>query len=131
MARTIVTGSRYWAEPFLIWLDLNWQYEASHHDLTVVHGACCDRRGRLRGADRWADGWCALAIKAGLNVKVERYPAALFGPWPACGPLRNRHMVELGADLVLAYPLGESRGTRGCMKLATEAGIIVLNRGDP
>jgi hypothetical protein len=31
---------------------------------------------------------------------------------------------------VLAFPLGESRGTRGCMKLAKEAGLNVINCGE-
>lgn len=44
---------------------------------------------------------------------------------PAAGPLRTRDMVALGADLVLAFPLGPSRGTRSCMRLARQAGLSV------
>jgi hypothetical protein len=32
-------------------------------------------------------------------------------------------MVELGADFCIGFPLGESKGTRGCMELARKAGI--------
>ena len=46
------------------------------------------------------------------------------------GHVRNHHMVSLGADLCLAFPLGESRGTRGCMAAAHKAGIPVRNHGD-
>jgi hypothetical protein len=34
-------------------------------------------------------------------------------------------MVDLGADLVLAFPLGKSEGTRDCIRRATAAGIHV------
>ena len=36
-------------------------------------------------------------------------------------------MVDLGADVCLAFPLGESRGTRDCMRRASEAGIPVID----
>ena len=39
-------------------------------------------------------------------------------------------MVNAGADLCLAFPLGESRGTRDCVRRADAAGIPVLNYGD-
>ena len=42
------------------------------------------------------------------------------------GPLRNQKMVDLGADICIAFPQGESRGTRNCMKLADKAGIEVV-----
>jgi hypothetical protein len=35
-------------------------------------------------------------------------------------------MVDLGADLCLAYPRGASKGTRGCAKMAVDAGIPTL-----
>jgi hypothetical protein len=35
-------------------------------------------------------------------------------------------MVSLGATLCIAFPLGASEGTRGCMRLAEAAGIPVL-----
>jgi len=48
----------------------------------------------------------------------------------AAGPIRNKQMVELGADLCLAFPdhpKGHgSRGTWNCVKLAQQAGIPVL-----
>jgi hypothetical protein len=39
-------------------------------------------------------------------------------------------MVSLGADVCLAFPLGASPGTRGCMNIAERAGIHVINKGD-
>lgn len=51
-------------------------------DFLIVHGGC-------RGADMIAD---RVARELGFSVKV--YPAEDFGPWPACGPLRNQAMLE-------------------------------------
>lgn len=48
----------------------------------------------------------------------------------AAGPIRNKEMVRLGADLCLAFPdhpKGQgSRGTWGCIDLAHQAGIPIL-----
>lgn len=38
---------------------------------------------------------------------------------------RNAEMVNLGADVMLAFPLGQSAGTGGCMRLAEAGGIPV------
>jgi hypothetical protein len=129
--RVLVTGSRDWPDLSAIWADLATVHLKTHNEwMTVVHGASVNSIGRLRGADRWADEWVTRCQALNLNVTVERHYAANFGGWPECGPLRNRHMVSLGADLVLAYPLGESRGTRGCIALARAAGLLVYDATD-
>lgn len=122
--RVIVSGSRYWPDPRPICWGLSWLHIQSlimSEPLTVVHGACQDRRGRLRGADRWADEWAQKVQALGSRwVRVERYPASDFGPWPGCGPIRNRYMAMRGADVLLAFPMGVSRGTRGMIRIAHE-----------
>jgi hypothetical protein len=45
---------------------------------------------------------------------------------PAQGHLRNQAMVDRGADVCLAFPLPDSRGTIDCMKRAKRAGIPVF-----
>lgn len=45
------------------------------------------------------------------------------------GHLRNWRMVERGADVCLAFPLGRSPGTRGCMDMCRRAGIPVREFG--
>lgn len=37
---------------------------------------------------------------------------------------------NLDADYVLAFPLGESRGTRRCMTYAESKGLTVVNLGE-
>lgn len=49
----------------------------------------------------------------------------------AAGAIRNQAMVDLGADLCVAFPdPGTSKGTYDCMNKARTAGIRVLVIGD-
>lgn len=83
---------------------------------TVVHGAAA---GVDAGVDR---------IGRLLGMTPEPHPA----DWPrhkrAAGAIRNRAMVALGADLLLAFPWGgpdRSPGTHDCVDAARRAGIPV------
>lgn len=103
--------------------------------ITVVHGAAF-------GADTLA---ARIAVSWGL--RVEAHPVtnddwhAPCGPTcrpghrrigrdernycPAVGNHRNQRMVDLGADMCLAFPLGRASGTRDCVRRAAAAGIPV------
>jgi hypothetical protein len=66
-------------------------------------------------------------------METERWPARDFGDWPSCGPIRNRFMVEIGADMGIAcHPdIRKSKGTIGCVRLMLKAGIdVVLHESD-
>lgn len=116
MTRVIVTGSRTWARPGIVHLALVDAF-FHHGPLVVVHGAC------PTGADAAASAWVR---KCGApDYTEERHPADWAQHGRAAGPIRNRAMVEAGADLLLAFPRGESRGTWGCVRLAEAAGIPV------
>lgn len=135
--RVLVTGSRDWEDRKAIDDVLTALAAANvfHNRTTViVHGAC------PRGADAMADDWARWHASRSPLVEVERHPAALFGSWPACGPRRNSHMVNLGADICLAFigpcvrprcpqpePHG-SHGASGCAELAELVGIPVRRR---
>jgi len=122
--RILITGSRDWDDFHAVEnsiLGALYDAEVSPYDddIVVVHGACptgadaaADQVGRL-----WAFG-------------VEAWPADWTSHGKAAGPIRNQQMVNAGADLCLAFPLGESRGTRDCVRRADAAGIPVLNYGD-
>lgn len=135
--RIIVTGSRFWVNKTPIWEALAVEYEVTRH-LVVVHGASADLDGNLRGADRWADEWANRAARLGLNVEVERWPADREQFRRAADPIRNRAMIAAGVwcarckveGKVLAWPLGDSPGTYGCMDIAEGAGITPENRAD-
>lgn len=118
--RILITGSRDWTDEKAIAhaIAIN-TIGKSRWRTTIVHGDC------PTGADAIAD---KLAKEEGLNV--ESYPADWNKHGKAAGPIRNQQMVDLGADVCLAFPKGQSRGTRQCMRAAEKAGIRVINYGD-
>lgn len=119
--RILITGSRDYTDRDTIRQALmRAGRDARVHpqSVTVVHGGA-------RGADRIAG---ELAREFGCMVEVHRADWDRYGK--AAGHRRNAEMVALGADVCLAFPLGESRGTRGCVALAEKAGIrVVVHEG--
>lgn len=88
--------------------------------VTVIHGGA-------RGADQLAGD---LARRAGFTV--EPHPADWVARGRAAGPIRNQAMVDAGADICLAFPIGPSPGTRDCARRAAAAGIPVhTHEGTP
>lgn len=117
MNRILITGSRDWTDKDAVIdaiMDLNNWYPIDWDEVVIVHGDC------PTGADKIADDWAKAT-----GIETDPHPAnwELFGK--AAGPKRNKEMVDLGADIVLAFPKGKSAGTRGCIKLAQEAGLPV------
>lgn len=120
--RILVTGSRSWTDRDAIRRALEATLEQCAGDcfediseVTVVHGAA-------RGADRIAG-----EIAAELGCTVESHPADWSRHGRNAGPIRNVEMIRLGADILLAFPMGPSVGTRHCMATAKAAGIHVEN----
>ena len=89
--------------------------ERGARDITRVHGTA-------RGADRLAG-----RIGHALGMHIEEHPADWDTHGKRAGLLRNQEMVDAGADVVLAFPVGQSRGTRHCMRQAHSAGLTVWN----
>lgn len=117
--RVIVTGSRDWPDEFLVWSTLDYVWATCGDDrLVVVHGGAT-------GADSHASSWVRFQSDA---VTEEPHPVT-DADWKrigkGAGPQRNQAMVDRGADLVLAFPMGKSFGTRGCMRMAKAAGIPI------
>lgn len=80
----------------------------------------------IEGAAPGAD---TLAFQVGrqLGFSVHVYPAQWNKYGKRAGYLRNKQMlVEGRPDIVHAFPLGESKGTRMMIKLAQEAGVEVV-----
>jgi len=115
--RVLITGSRDWTDEQAIRAALANITMWHGAEIVVVHGACPTGADAI--ADRVARDW-------GGGMTVERHPADWNAHGKAAGPLRNKHMVSLGADVCLAFPQGESRGTRHCMSEARAAGIPVV-----
>jgi hypothetical protein len=114
--RILVTGSRALDNPEVVFEKLYAEKDrVGANNLTVVHGHC------PKGADFFASRWCAYFA----DVKEEKYPAHWETHGKMAGPIRNKKMVDLGADIVYAFPRGEARGTMNCVWYAMKAGIPV------
>ena len=118
--RILVTGSRNWADRLVIGEAIRKACDnaVTPGRIVIVHGAA-------PGADSIAEDWGRR-----WGMITEAHPANWDRYGKAAGPRRNAEMVALGADICLAFPLGESRGTRGCIALAEKAGIpVVVHEG--
>jgi hypothetical protein len=111
--RILVTGSRDWEDRDTLWGALN--NTASQVGVTLVHGDC------PTGADHMAQEWAECQP----DVTVERYPAD-WSEGKSAGPRRNRVMVDLGADVCLAFIKDASRGASMTARWAEEAGIKTI-----
>lgn len=90
---------------------------AKGRPITVIHGGC-------RGADLL---FARLAVELIPDVTIEVFFADWAGLGRSAGPVRNRLMVESGAEIACAFFIEgwASRGTAGCVALAESAGVPV------
>jgi hypothetical protein len=93
-------------------------------ELDRLGPVACVLHGGARGADRLAELWAAAR-----GVPCVAVPADWRRLGRAAGPVRNRAMLALGVDLVLAFPGGP--GTAGLIALAREAGVRVRSVAEP
>lgn len=114
--RILITGSRTYTDKdnirnaIISVLD---QYDLLPKYCTLVHGGAS-------GADTLAGNiWDSLA---GV---VEVHQADWNNYGKKAGTLRNKEMVDKGADICLAFPDENSVGTWDCIKRASRAGIPV------
>lgn len=119
--RVIVTGSRSYTDKTLVWMKLG--DELRHAEflgvpLVIVEGQCPHG-----GADKFAEDYVRVA--EGCDVYHDPFPANWKVLGKRAGPCRNQQMVDAGADVCLAFPTAESRGTWDCVRRAEEAGIHV------
>lgn len=117
--RILITGSSKWvsiSDVFRLIETMAHIYNPS--EVTIVHGAC------PTGADFMAHQWCDIAKNImPYTIIEEAHPASWKEFGKAAGPIRNREMVDLGADLCLAFIRNNSKGATMTAKFAEEAGI--------
>ena len=113
--RIIICGGRRWTDDTMIGDALR-KLKAKHPDATIVHGGAS-------GADHLA-GRAAFS----QGFAVERHPAEWDRYGKAAGWKRNQLMLDLGADMVLAFKDGfdaslKRGGTEHMVRIAVDAGI--------
>lgn len=120
--RVIVTGSRDHKNPDAVWKALDGIFAELHPgELMVVV------EGGADGVDTFARNWTRFAMNVRPSrVKLETHKAD-WSMGKQAGHWRNQHMVNLDADLCLAFPWpgAGNRGTADCARRAREAGIEV------
>lgn len=118
--RILVTGSRKWVDQAIAWSAIE---EAIPGELgpderiVIVHGGA-------QGADSMAGAWVEHVNEPAIAI-VECHPANWKDLGKRAGIIRNEHMVNLGADLCLAFIRGNSRGASHCAGLAASREIPV------
>jgi hypothetical protein len=107
----LVTGGRKLSDQLLVHRELDIIHAETHIDL-LGHGDAA-------GADRLADDWARSH-----GVQRAKMPANwdYFEP-DIAGPRRNRLMLLIKPDLLLAFPGGT--GTASMVRLAKDAGVPV------
>lgn len=108
----IVCGDRNWIDPAPIAARLKSLPPRS----LIIHGAA-------RGVDSIGG---RVAIELGLFY-VRAIPANWKKYGRAAGPIRNREMLDMKPDLVLAFhsDIASSKGTKDCVTEAKRRGIPV------
>lgn len=111
--RILITGSRKWFD----WNTFNDALNKAtkdQSDIVIVHGDC------PTGADSMAKDWALYQ-----SVIQEPHPAEWDRYGKRAGYVRNAEMVELGADLCLAFIKFGSPGSTMTANLAEKKGIEV------
>jgi predicted Fe-Mo cluster-binding NifX family protein len=113
--RVIVSGSRIFREKKVLELVLE-ELQKEHPNLLIIEG-------EAKGADVMARDWAQEN-----GVPFEKYPVTK-ADWEAkgkaAGVIRNKQMLDTGADLVIAFPVGQAKGTNNMIKIARKAGVEV------
>lgn len=129
--RILVTGSRDWLDVDIIRQAIRQHTSDVEHvsDVMVVHGGATGAdviSGKIATAHGMAEeihlpNW----ESCGPNCIPEHKRRRADGTWycPRSGFIRNQLMVDLGADICLAFIRNNSKGALMTARLAEKAGI--------
>lgn len=112
--RLLITGTREgWDPEHLTQVLDEWYAELSQYgqEVMLVHGAA--EGVDLQAAHYWKK----------MKRPVEPHPAKWNVYGMKAGPIRNAEMVELNADICIAFPGKKSVGTHDCVRKARHRGI--------
>jgi len=105
--RVLVCGSRDWVDEKSITNEL----DKLPLDTVIIEGGA-------RGADSIAQRYARSK-----GFQVETYKADWGKYNKAAGPIRNQQMLETGVDLVIAFQLNNSRGTKDMINRSKMVGV--------
>lgn len=110
----LICGDRNWTSPRAIALRM----KTLPLDCVVITGGA-------RGADKMAHDIAQASGRLTAECEISRAAWDRLGP--KAGPIRNRLMLSLAPDLVLAFhaDLAHSKGTKDCVTAAEALGIPV------
>ena len=108
----IVCGGRDFWKPEVVNATLSALQAARGPFYAVIHG-------NAAGADRLGGIWARQN-----NVREWPVPAEWRKHGHAAGPIRNKNMLGMSPDLVVAFPGG--KGTRNMVKQARAAAVEVI-----
>lgn len=118
MTRIIIAGSRSFTDEDYVHYtisDLTWHIPSD--EMEIVSGGC---RGVDQFAENYAEEWDIIS-------KVSPAEWSKYGL--SAGPIRNEQMAKYASEaehgMLIAFPVGESRGTRNMIKLANQYGLEV------
>lgn len=117
MTSIMVTGSRDWDDvPTIRQALYNAFVELGADNETILLSGGCPTGADLLAEHIWDEE---------MGLVVDRFPTMWQEHGKAAGTIRNQQMVNTQPDIVLAFPKGESRGTRGAIRMAEKAGLDV------
>lgn len=111
--KVLVCGSRYFDQRGRLF-DILDRFRKLHPTMEVIEG-------EAPGADTYARQWAEER-----GIVVHKFPADWAKYGKAAGPIRNKQMLEAGAEMVIAFPMSEmGRGTGNMVRQAQAAKIPV------
>jgi hypothetical protein len=121
----LVTGSRGWPQDRAYMIDTALD-EAVEIARKEVADLLLVRHGAAEGVDTMASNWVKRnpVAQHWMPVVEEIHRPAWDIHGRPAGHIRNAQMVNMGAELCLAFIKDESAGATGCLQAAGRAGIV-------
>ncbi|MFF6988339.1 SLOG family protein [Streptomyces sp. NPDC010273] len=115
--RIIVAGSPAWPDPLMVGRELTKLY-LQHGAFVLVH------EGGATGVDAAAHRWCEWAGTE-LGCFEVRHPADYVHHGKDARVHKGGELVQVGADLLVAFLVFDDQETTQVIKLAEEVGVPV------
>lgn len=123
--RILITGSRTWTDDAAVWEAITATIDAHAAAFCEDQSGWYDNAGYTLAEERHSADWATCTSACPQQANHRRTGRGGYTYCPLAGHHRNQHMVDLGADILLAFIRGNSRGATDCAQRARAAGIEV------